>query len=148
MLPEPIAEAVDQGRERVDGQPPPRRGGALPRVGREVQHRELPEPDGVVGDDVGDGCARDLGPDPAELRGDLLVGELLVVVVVVEVIELGVAGGTGGSARLRPSSGTCSPDGVHKPLTLVSSPLDNDVGSGVVRPCSETGAEPGARERA
>ena len=92
MLAEPLAEAVDQRGQRVDGQSRLVEPGRLAGVGGEVQDGELPEPDGVVGHDVGHGRARDLGPDPPELGGDLLVGELLVVVVVVEVVELGVAG--------------------------------------------------------
>ena len=62
--------------EGVDRQPRPRRGGAVRAalglgIGHEVQDRELPEPDGVVGDDVGRPGRCQLGPGPQHLR-DLL----------------------------------------------------------------------------
>ena len=82
------AQAVDQGREGVDREPgfveAGLRGLAVGAgIRGEVQHRELPEADRVVGHDVGHRHRGQLGPGPEHLGldlGDLLGGELLVVV--------------------------------------------------------------------
>ena len=58
---EPVAEPVDEGGHAVD-----RERGLVERLGplgaqAEVQHRELVEPDRVVGEDRGDRRRRELG---------------------------------------------------------------------------------------
>src|SRR6476660_1614203 len=85
---QPVAERVDDAAHGVDGD-----GGLVEAqrtilVGAQVQHRELPQPDGVAGHKILRRRGRDLGPDPPQLLGDLGV-ELLVVEAVVEELVAG-----------------------------------------------------------
>ena len=82
MRREAVAQPVDERAQRVDREPslvePGRRRQALGiGIRHEMEHRELPQPDGVVGDDVGDRHARQLGAGPQHLL-DLLGARLLL----------------------------------------------------------------------
>ncbi len=112
VVAEAVAQAVDQGAERVDGEP------GLVEVGlgdravgvrhlHQVHHRQLLEPERVVGDQVDGGDRGDLGLEPEELL------ELLLA-------DLGDAPGSAGDPAPGSSSGRCSPDGVQRLLTRVS----------------------------
>ena len=77
---QPVTQRVDQRTQRVDGEPglgQARFGGVALEVGvgQQVDHGQLLEPDRVVGDDVGDGDRRELGPGLEQLLV-LLLGHL------------------------------------------------------------------------
>ena len=124
MRAEPVAEAVDQGAQGVDGEAglvEPGLGGRAVgvRVGHEVQHRELPEADGVVGDDVGDRDRRQLGPGPEHLAR-AAPGSTPRRRRPARRRPPGPAAGPPRRSASGPVRGRCSPDGVQRLLTLVS----------------------------
>ena len=123
VLAEAVAQALDQRGHGVDGD------ARLPQVGtgrlvdaREVEDRQLPQADHVVGDDVGDGGAGELLPYLAQLfpgLGLLLGG------------SCGPAPRSGrppGPIAGSSSWGGGSPPGVQSPLTLVTCCLHNRTG--------------------
>jgi len=78
---EAVAQALDERTQRIDRQPGLVEAGRGReplgvRIGHQVQHRQLPEADGVVGDDVGHRDARQLRPGPQHLL-DLLGARLI-----------------------------------------------------------------------
>ncbi len=67
---EPVAERLDDRRDAVDRQ---RRLGQARRLvvtGHQVQHRDLPQPDDVVGHEIDDRRRRQLGADSPQLGRD------------------------------------------------------------------------------
>ena len=72
---EPTFQALDERGDAVDGEPSLLEVGRGSLFGREMQERELPKPDGVVGDDVGYRCLRELLAQRAQLfTGGLVFG--------------------------------------------------------------------------
>ena len=124
VRPQPGPQPLHDRGEGVDATAASSRRGASTLLGHEVQHRQLPEPDGVVRDQVHDRGRRQLGPDPAHLGGQRrLVGRAPAAPARRPPRRTGCPSPPGSG-----SSGTCSPEGVHKPLTLISSLPNNRCG--------------------
>ena len=139
-LAEAIPEALHECGHGVDRQARLVESHGAALLGREVQHRELPEPDRVVGDEIGHGRARELGADPAQLLVHLGVVDTAVVDprVVHPRVALDLPGGRRGVGHVVTGCGPVlaggCPEPAHAGILPPRQHMDlHDAGSGASR---------------